>query len=94
VFTPYHHHAPALSLWRLLKFRKRRENAWTPKFQFNKEDVKDDGTVNAWYVDPETGEREFADIKVKDGQSDSSRGEQAAREQPPTPKHCCLEMRT
>lgn len=65
-----------------------RAEEWDAQFHYNKDDVRPDGTVNAWYIDPETGEKDFVDLKVYATASDDSGDANDAR--PPQPRHCCL----
>ena len=45
------------------------------------------GFVKAWYTDPETGEKEFADIQVKK----NTETDETFDARPVLKKHCCLE---
>ncbi len=63
--------------------QKKRTKAFDGKFHYNPSDVKDD-KVKAWYVDPETGEKEFVDLNLK---KENSEGEEAFVH---LPRHCCI----
>lgn len=64
------------------------DKAWDQTFTYKKEDVRSDGTVNATYVDPETGEEGWADLKVQKGENDEA---ETFQPRPTLDKHCCIE---
>jgi hypothetical protein len=69
---------------------RREQKANEPRFHYNDEDVREDGTVHAWVVDGATGEKEFVDIKVKQGSNETAAPYIPPR--PSMPKHCCVEL--
>lgn len=68
--------------------RKKRADSFNGEFSYRKDDVREDGTVNAWYTDPETGEKEFVDIKVHKTEEEK----RAELPRPQMPPHCCLDF--
>lgn len=64
--------------------KSRRDKAFNFKFHYNPEDVKDE-KVKAWFVDPETGEKDWVELNVK---SQTAGGD----DEPPMhmPRHCCI----
>lgn len=82
--------------------RNKREPAF--KFHYDPRNVKN-GKVKAWFVNPETGEKEEVDLDLGgggqsgSGQSGSGAGNagqdgqggETEEPRPPLPKHCCLE---
>jgi len=62
-----------------------RNKAFNFQFHYNPRDVKDD-KVKAWFIDPETGEKDWVDLDVKS----TTKGRD---EEPPMhmPRHCCIE---
>ena len=68
--------------------RQGADKAWDQTFSYKPADVRKDGTVNATYTDPETGEEAWADVKVKRGEEEE---EEEFQPRATLDKHCCIE---